>query len=193
MQEMQVEKININELFEKTDKASREPHVLDVVLYPNPILKQVSKLVTTAIPQDRDLQELLRDMECTLNHYRAWGLAAVQVGVALRVLVVRDHYNGKVAKVINPIVRVTGKDTSYTKEGCLSIPGVHTSILRPSAIQVEYFNELGEKVTLDTNKMMARAIQHEVDHLDGITFFDRMNSVQRNSMLTKFKRIKRKM
>ncbi len=183
-------------LLENVESINRPSHVLEVVLYPDPILKEVSKLVTVAIPQDRDLQDLLRDMEHTLIHYKALGLAAIQVGVPLRVLVVREIIPGhqdRIRKVINPIVKIQGDETSYTKEGCLSIPGIFTSILRPKTIMVEYLNEFGYKVTIGADNMLARAIQHEVDHLDGITFFDRMNAIQRTTALTKFKRIKRKM
>jgi peptide deformylase len=179
-------------LFDKTEKLVREPKVLNVLMYPNPFLEEVSSHVTTSIPDDTELQDLLSDMKATLTYYAAQGLAAIQVGVPLRVLLVRDP-SGEILTVINPRLTFKDSEPAYENEGCLSLPGVFTRIVRPKTVHVEYFNEKGEKVTKDADGILARAIMHEVDHLDGKTFLTKMTSVQRASALNRLKKAKRKM
>ncbi len=171
-----------------------EPHtptVLDVLMYPHPALKEVSQLVTTTIPGDLTLQNLIVDMEATLRRYNALGLAAIQVGVPLRVLIVREPVTDKITVVINPIVKSSSGE-SYENEGCLSVPGVFTRIRRPQTIEVEFFDQHGIRHTTGQSDQMARAILHEIDHLNGVVFLDKMTSVQKNSALKKLKVVKRK-
>src|SRR6266404_5746065 len=103
-------------LFDNKSFLKRDPEVLSVLMYPNPTLNQVSKLVTTSIPDDIELQNLIENMRATLEHYKALGLAAIQVGVPLRLLLVKDA--NKTHIIINPIVK-SSCGSSYETEGCL--------------------------------------------------------------------------
>ncbi len=179
-------------LFDKIGKVERPPEVLQITMYPDPSLKMASKLVVESIPDNEYLQTLIEDMKKTLTYYRAAGLAAIQVGVPLSVILVRDYPDDKIYTLINPIIKqATGQ--FYENEGCLSVPGVFTRMTRAKDVVVEYLDQAGNKQTLAATGLLARAVLHEIDHLDGITFFERMNFVQRASALKKYKLIKRKM
>lgn len=174
------------------EKEPFTPVVLDVLMYPNPMLQEISGLVTTSIPGDENLQKLISNMETTLRRYRALGLAAIQVGVPLQIILVKDTKEDKVHIIINPALKSI-KGERYEKEGCLSVPGVFVRILRPESVEIEYFDRNGDKQTTNEGGMLGRAILHEIDHLAGITFLDRMNFVQKTAALKKLKTIKRKM
>lgn len=173
-----------------TDKLKREPQVLDVVRYPNDLLLKVSAPVMSSIPHDQELLDFLDDLVATMKHYNGIGLSAVQVGVLINAFVVQNPATGEVLKIINPVIKEE-EGNDYSQEGCLSIPGLFTRILRSKEIVLQYFNELGELKTTVFDGILARAIQHEADHLRGIVFFDQMNSVQRDSMLKKYKKVKK--
>lgn len=169
----------------------RKPVVLPILQWPDAMLSKASLPVLTDIVTDQGLQNFLEDMVETMKATRAVGLAAVQVGIPLRVLTVQDGMGG-FAKVINPQLVEVSKEVAPEKEGCLSFIGVTVNVKRPKTVKVEYFNEKGEKVTTDSNGLLARAIQHEMDHLDGKTFLDRVSSVERSDILNKHRIMKRK-
>lgn len=163
----------------------------DIVIYPNPLLREKSSLFLGSIPHDGTLQKLLNDMVRTMTETRAMGLSAVQVGVPVRVLVVMTD-DGPV-KMVNPKVVAESIFNQYSDEGCLSLPLIYTKLNRPMNTTVTYLNEKGDSVTAEYEGVTARAVLHEIDHLDGILFLDKMNFVQRESVLKKFKRTKKKM
>ncbi len=172
------------------ESLNREPKILRVIRFPDPILSKPSTLITSSIPDDEGLQELLSDMVHTMQAYKAAGLAAVQVGVNIRALVVQGT-DGPV-KVINPVIKeVDG--LKLTHEGCLSFPGLFLRVSRPDEVVVQYFDETGTMRTTVMGDLLGRAIQHEIDHLDGKTFLDRVGNVNRASALAKYKAVKRKM
>lgn len=181
----------MDNLFPTIPKIIRHPKVLDIVKWPDPILKEKSKLVLDSIPNQPDLQNLLDDMVVTLFEYNAVGLAAIQVGIPLRILVVRDSKNN-VVKVINPVLKNKTNETCYEQEGCLSFPGLFLKITRPKEVSVTYFDEHGQIKETGADGLLARAIQHELDHLDGKTFLDRVNSIEKTRALRKIKIINRK-
>lgn len=168
----------------------RQPQIMNIAQWPNELLKQVSKPVVTDIKGDAALQALLDDMVLTMQRAEAVGLAAVQVGVPLRVLVVQ--VDDKPIKVINPLLKQVSAEQIRTKEGCLSFVGLYVDIKRPAKCVVEYFNENGEKCTTEGKDLLARAIQHEIDHLDGIVFLDRLTQLERNRAIEKHKVAKRR-
>ncbi len=169
-----------------------KPEVLQVVFYPDPILSTVSTSVLESIPHNEPLQALMDSMIATMQAYRAVGLAAIQVGVPLRVLVVQDEHEQPI-KVINPRIVEVDTEMLYTREACLSLPGLFVSVNRPKSVTIEYFNELGELKTTYADDLLGRAIQHEMDHLDGLTFLDRLNKIYKSAALKKYKLIKRKL
>jgi peptide deformylase len=162
----------------------------DIVMYPNPLLREKSSLFLGSIPHDGTLQKLMNDMVRTMTETRAMGLSAIQVGVPVRVLVVMTD-DGPV-KMVNPVVKAVSGN-QWGTEGCLSLPFIYTKINRPEQTTVTYLNEKGDSVTFEYEGVTARAVLHEIDHLDGVLFLDKMNFVQRESTLKKFKRTKKKM
>lgn len=131
------------------------------------VLRKKSKKVETI--NDKTLL-LLRDMEESMYAANGAGLAAVQVGI-LRRMVVIDVGTGLI-KLINPIiVEATGEQQEI--EGCLSIPGIYGRVKRPERVVVHAMNELGSSVEMEGRGFLARAICHEIDHLDGVLYIDR--------------------
>lgn len=176
-------------LNEAIEKIKREPRLLEIVMYPDESLFKSSALVASSIPDDKGLQELLQDMEFTMQNYHAVGLAAIQVGVPLKVFVIQDEERSPI-KVINPVIK-SADGSDFSKEGCLSMPGVFERIVRAEEIVVSYFDETGKSVTSAMDGLMARAFQHEYEHLEGKMFVDKMNFVQKEAAMKKFKKIKR--
>jgi peptide deformylase len=121
--------------------------------------------------------ELLDDMWETLEEYKGVGLAAPQVGVLRRIAVVDTGEDGVKAELINP--RITeSSGTAEEEEGCLSIPGFVGTVTRPEHVRVEALNRQGETVVLEGEGLLAKALCHELDHLDGILFIDKANEVR---------------
>ena len=119
------------------------------------------------------IRELLQDMLETMNRYNGVGLAAPQVGVLKRVIVV-DLYDGsEPLQLVNPkIVKAKGKQE--VEEGCLSFPNEYAKLIRPREVVVEALNEKGEKVKIVGKDLLAQALAHEIEHLNGILFVDNM-------------------
>jgi peptide deformylase len=149
-----------------------------VRIYGDPVLRQKAATVEAV---DDELRELIADMRDTMKAYNGVGLAANQVGVARRVLVVEvpldDKRRVKLALVNPSILSRSGNETS--EEGCLSIPGVWEDVSRADRIEIEGLSEEGEPVRLEAEGFLARALQHEVDHLDGVLFVDRLSALKR--------------
>ncbi|NLJ58885.1 MAG: peptide deformylase [Tissierellia bacterium] len=121
---------------------------------------------------DERTRILMDDMVETMYANEGIGLAAPQVGILRRVIVI-DLGDGKVYKMVNPkITQKSGEETA--PEGCLSVPETRGTVPRPMNITVEYLNENNEKVELEAEGLLARCICHEIDHLDGILFVDRV-------------------
>ncbi len=152
--------------------------MLEIKKYPDPVLKKKALSVENI---NGELQGLIDDMIDTMHDAPGIGLAAPQVGESRRVIVV--HVNLKeeaypLIVLINPeIVQVDGKVTS--EEGCLSVPGYVSNIERPEVVLVKGLDREGRPVEVEAEDLLARALQHETDHLDGILFVDRMSPIKR--------------
>lgn len=122
---------------------------------------------------DDRIKELLQDMVETMHKYNGVGLAGPQVGILKRVIVI-DLYDGsKPLMLVNPkIVKVKG--TQEVEEGCLSFPNEYAKMVRPKEVVVEALNEEGKKVKIVGKDLLAQALAHEIDHLNGILFVDNM-------------------
>lgn len=145
-----------------------------VRIYGNPVLRKKSEKVTEF---DDDLQAFLEDMAETMILEDGVGLAAPQVGVSKQIAVI-NREPGNVAtliKVINPEITLFGDETDSMDEGCLSVPGIRGKVVRPVALEMTYQNEKGEQQELYAEGLEARIIQHELDHLDGVLFVDRLS------------------
>lgn len=122
---------------------------------------------------DDRLQELIDDMIDTMHKYNGVGLAAVQVGILKRVLVI-DLYDDKGPIVmINPVI-LKEKGEQEVEEGCLSFPNQFAKVIRPAEVFVEYTTREGKRIKLKAKELLAQAICHEVDHLNGEVFVDKM-------------------
>lgn len=152
--------------------------VRPVRLYGDPVLRQKAQPVAGV---DDTVRELIADMRETMAAYSGVGLAANQVGVLQRVLVVDvpldEERRARVA-LVNPVLdQRAGSETA--EEGCLSIPGLYEDVRRAARVRVRALDEQGRPLELVAEGYLARAIQHEVDHLDGILFVDRLSLLKR--------------
>ena len=139
------------------------------------------------------LAALAEDMFETMYHAEGVGLAAPQIGISKRIFVVDtrdedDPNKGKYA-LVNPEIVAFSAETEKEIEGCLSIPGLEETVERPWAVELRARDPLGNEVTLTADALMARALQHELDHLDGILFPDRISPLKRRMLLKKWKKL----
>ena len=134
------------------------------------ILKKKSREVEQI---DEKIIQLLEDMVETMHKYNGVGLAAVQVGILKRIIVI-DLYDEKgPIKLINPVI-IKEKGEQEVEEGCLSFPNKYAKMIRPAEVVVEALNENGEKIKIKGKDLLAQALSHEIDHLNGITFVEKM-------------------
>jgi peptide deformylase len=117
------------------------------------------------------VQALLEDMVETMYHANGAGLAAPQVGILRRLVVIDD--GTRLIKLINPVILETSGEQRET-EGCLSIPGIYGKVIRPEKVVVKAFDENGKLFDMEGKRLLARALCHEIDHLDGILFIDKV-------------------
>lgn len=134
------------------------------------ILRKQSRKVEKV---DDKIRELLDDMVETMHKYNGVGLAAVQVGILKRVIVI-DLYDDKgPIKLINPVI-TKEKGEQEVEEGCLSFPNKYAKMIRPKEVTVEALDENGKKIKIQGKDLLAQALAHEIDHLNGIVFIDKM-------------------
>ena len=134
------------------------------------ILKKKSKKVEII---DEKVRELIQDMKETLHKYNGVGLAAVQVGILKQIVIIQEDIDMPIYVLINPeIVYTSGSQT--VDEGCLSFPNQFGKVIRPKEVTVEALDLDGKKVTLKAKDLLAQALCHEIDHLDGYLFVDKV-------------------
>lgn len=150
------------------------------------VLRQPTKRVAQV---NSEMRQLIHDMLQTMYSEDGIGLAAPQVAVQKQLIVVDctpDEPANPPLILINPSIKQHSQDLGVAQEGCLSIPGVYLDVRRPEAIQVTYKDEQGRPQSLSATGLLARVIQHEVDHLNGILFVDRVeNAIALNQELSK--------
>jgi peptide deformylase len=147
--------------------------VLEIRKAGDKVLKEHAEPVARV---DRKIRRLLDDMAQTMYEADGVGLAAPQVGVSLRVIVI-DAGDGLV-ELINPVI-IEGEGSATASEGCLSIPGVFGEVERCAKVAVEYFNRQGKKAKITGTGLLARALQHEIDHLEGILFIEKAKTISK--------------
>ena len=144
--------------------------IREIRLSNDEILRKTSREVETV---DDRIKELLDDMVETMHKYNGVGLAGPQVGVLKRVIVI-DLYDGEEPlKLVNPKIIKT-KGEQEVEEGCLSFPNEYAKMIRPKEVVVEALNEEGKKVKIVGKDLLAQALAHEIDHLNGVLFIDNM-------------------
>jgi len=152
----------------------------------SPVLRQQSPPVARV---DDAVRRLVDDLFETMRAAKGVGLAANQVGVAQRVAVVDiGDEDPPALALINPVILDRGDELETAEEGCLSIPEIFGDVERPSHIVLEALDRDGKKFRVEARGYKARAIQHEIDHLDGILFLDHLSAVKRSLLLAKWKK-----
>jgi len=155
----------------------------------SPVLRQKAAPVSAV---DDEVRRLVDDLFETMRAAKGVGLAANQVGVARRVAVVDvGPEHGEPLVLINPVVTPRGDLHETSEEGCLSIPDIFGDVERPVSITLEALSRDGRPYRVEVTGFKARAIQHEVDHLDGVLFLDHLSAVKRGLLLAKWKRARK--
>lgn len=168
--------------------------VREIITYPNKQLWQVSKDVSSF---DKKLHTLLDDMYETMIHSSGIGLAAIQIAIPLNVLVINlldeeDELQKKedLLEVINPKIISFEGTTTYT-EGCLSVPEFYEEVQRHEKIAVEYQDRYGKKIQQELSGLLSVAMQHEMDHLEGHLFIEKLSYTQRKKFDKEYKKQKK--
>lgn len=162
-----------------------------ILTAPDPRLREVSKPVTQV---DDDLRALMDDMLETMYDAPGIGLAAIQVGVPLRVIVMDLAGEGEEPApryFVNPEILDPSDDLAVYEEGCLSVPEFFDEVERPAQCRVRYLDYDGKEQTLDADGLLATCIQHEMDHLEGVLFIDHLSRLKRDRVLKKLKKEQR--
>ncbi len=158
--------------------------ILKVARMGHPVLRQVARKVEPAEVKTPEFQKLVDDMIETMREYEGIGLAAPQVHASVRLALIGieegrgEDRSIRVLPVINPEITPVGKTTAEDWEGCLSLPKLRGRVTRPDRIQVRALDRRGNRIEVDLNDYPARVAQHEIDHLDGVLFIDRMKSFE---------------
>lgn len=134
------------------------------------ILRKKSKKVEVI---DEKITELIQDMIETLHKYDGVGLAAVQVGILKQILIIQEAEDAPILVIINPEI-ISQSGTQVVEEGCLSFPNKFAKIERPEKIKVRALNEKGKKIEITGKGLLAQALSHEIDHLNGEVFIDKI-------------------
>jgi len=162
-----------------------------ILIEPNEILRQKSLTVEKV---DKEIQTLMNDMLDTMYAAPGIGLAAIQVGIPKRVIVLDiEQKEGKKNPIflINPEVMERSKNNSTYEEGCLSVPGQFAEIDRPEKCHIKYLDYNGEKKEIKAEGMLATCIQHEMDHLEGILFIDYLSKLKKSMIIKKLSKQKK--
>ena len=161
-----------------------------IITEPNKILRQISKPVLQVGEEERSL---MKDMLDTMYAAPGIGLAAIQIGVPKRIIVMdisRDENKKEPRYFVNPVIKNRNTEKSTYEEGCLSVPNQFAEIDRPKKCEVEYLDYDGNKKILKANGLMATCIQHEMDHLEGILFIDYLSKLKKSMIIKKLSKIR---
>jgi len=168
--------------------------IREIVVYPDKRLKLISKKVEVF---DAALHNLLDDMYETMCAKNGVGLAAIQIGIDQRILIINvplevddgehDQPKENTLEMINPVI-IEQDGAEKFQEGCLSIPGVYEDIERAKYVKLEYFDRDGNKQSIEDDGFLAVAIQHEIDHLEGKVFIEKLSYIKRKKFEKEWKR-----
>jgi len=166
--------------------------VKTVLTEPNKILRQISLPVKKV---GKEEQGLMDDMLETMYDAKGIGLAAIQIGIPKRIIVMdisKDDEKNNPMYFVNPIIKNRNLNLSKYLEGCLSLPDQFAEVDRPSTCEVEYLDYDGNKKILKADGLLATCIQHEMDHLEGILFIDHLSKLKKSMIIKKLSKIKNK-
>lgn len=162
--------------------------ILRILHYPDPTLSRKAESVAEITDE---IRRLANDMAETMYAAPGVGLAAPQVGISQRLIVLdcagKDEPPNLI-KAINPEI-VEGEGECFEEEGCLSVPGFYTRVKRQAEVKVRFLDLEGQTVELEADGLLAIAFQHEIDHLDGVLFVDRLSSLKKGMFKKKYRKI----
>ena len=164
--------------------------VKKILTEPNKLLRQVSKSVNKVGDEERSLMD---DMLETMYDAPGIGLAAIQIGVPKRIIVMdisRDEDKKEPRYFVNPVIKKRNEEKAKYEEGCLSVPDQFAEIERPNSCEVEYLDYNGKKQLLKADGLLAICIQHEMDHLEGILFIDYLSQLKKSMIIKKLSKNK---
>jgi len=153
-----------------------------IVKYPDPILREKSESIDEV---NEEIKQLIGDMAETMYASGGVGLAAVQIGVLNRVIVV--NVGEELIALINPEI-LEGEGETQKEEGCLCLPGVMVEVKRSEKIKVKGLNEKGEEIVINAEGLLARALQHEIDHLKGVLIIDKVSRIKRELLTSELRK-----
>lgn len=157
----------------------------NIVIEPDPILREKSSKLETV---DDETRKLLDDMLQTMYEAPGIGLAAVQIGILRRLIVLdvsKKEDEKKPLFLINPEITFKSKKTSLFEEGCLSLPGYFAEIERPAECKINYIDYYGKKKELKAEGLLSTCVQHEIDHLNGVLFIDYLSKLKKDMIIKK--------
>ena len=161
-----------------------------IITEPDKLLRQVSKPVSKVGKKEQDL---MKDMLETMYAANGIGLAAIQVGIPQRIIVMdicKEKNKKEPRFFVNPIIKNKDPFKATYEEGCLSVPNQFAEVDRPSKCEVEYLDYKGNKQLLKAEGLLATCIQHEMDHLEGILFIDYLSKLKRSMIIKKLSKLK---
>jgi peptide deformylase len=163
--------------------------LLNILHYPDPRLHQVAKPVKVV---DDSIRELVQDMAQTMYEAPGIGLAATQVNVHKRVVVIDvSEEKNELMVLINPEIVYAGQDKKIYEEGCLSVPGVYDEVERPATVTVKALDLNGEAFELQAEGILAVCVQHEIDHLNGKVFVQHLSLLKQSRLKAKIRKAER--
>ena len=164
--------------------------VKSILTEPNKLLRKISESVESVGDEERRLMD---DMLDTMYAAPGIGLAAIQIGIPKRIIVMdisRDEDKKEPRYFVNPVIKNKNNETSKYEEGCLSVPDQFAEIERPNKCEVEYLDYNGKKQLLNADGLLATCIQHEMDHLEGVLFIDYLSRLKKSMIIKKLSKIK---
>ena len=156
--------------------------IKEIITYPDPVLREKSEPVEKI---DKDIKQLIEDMTETMYASRGIGLAAIQIGVLRRVILV--NVGEGLVVLVNPKILEDEGETQM-EEGCLCLPGVMVEVKRSEKVKVKGLNRKGEEIVIHAEGLLARALQHEIDHLKGVLIIDKISKIKRELVTSKLKK-----
>ena len=161
-----------------------------ILTEPNKLLRQISESVEKVGKEEKKLMD---DMLDTMYEAPGIGLAAIQIGIPKRIIVMdigRNENKKEPRYFVNPVIKNKNPDRATYEEGCLSVPDQFAEIERPNGCEVEYLDYNGKKQLLKAEGLLATCIQHEMDHLEGILFIDYLSKLKKSMIIKKLSKFK---
>jgi len=161
---------------------------MQIITLGNELLRQKAEKINKV---NKEIVDTAKQMLEIIKKEKGVGIAGPQIGFMKRIFVI--HIEGDDERIfINPSILETSQETVKFEEGCLSVPGVYVDVVRSESVKIQAWNEKGKPFTLEASGLLARVIQHEYDHLEGVLFLDRVSELKRKKLVEKYEKTSRK-